>query len=61
VTDTPALPLRILLGLAAALWAVLVPGQATALAERPLEWPRWLRRPALPQPEMLAVRLPVES
>ena len=43
MTETPALPLRILLGSAAALWAVLVPGQAAALVEQPLEWPQWLR------------------
>jgi hypothetical protein len=63
VTSTPSLPLRILLGIVAALWAVLVPGRATVLAEQPLQWPQWLRpaRPTLPQPELLAVRLPAES
>ena len=46
MTDTPPLGVRILLATAAGLWAVLVPGQAAELMERPLQWPQWLRRPA---------------
>jgi hypothetical protein len=40
---TRSLAVRILLAAAAALWAVLVPGQAAALMNEPLACPRWLR------------------
>jgi hypothetical protein len=46
VSDTPPLGVRILLATAAGLWAVLVPGQAAELMDRPLQWPRRLRLPA---------------
>ena len=35
---------RLLLGLVAALSAVLIPGQFEVMAAAPLEWPRWMRR-----------------
>jgi hypothetical protein len=44
VTDAQSLPTRIALAGAAALCAVLVPGQAAELMERPLRVPQW--RPA---------------
>jgi hypothetical protein len=44
MAGTPSLPTRVLLAACAALWAVLVPGQAGALMERPLGCPRWVRR-----------------
>jgi hypothetical protein len=43
VTDAQSLPIRIVLATAAALCAVLVPGQAAELMERPLRLPQWRR------------------
>jgi hypothetical protein len=43
VTDAQPLPIRIVLAGAAALCAVLVPGQAAKLMERPLRVPQWRR------------------
>jgi hypothetical protein len=43
VTDAQPLPIRIALAAAAALCAVLVPGQAAELMERPLHVSQWRR------------------
>jgi hypothetical protein len=61
VTDTPPLAVRILLATAAGLWAVLVPGQAAALMEQPLQWPRWLRRPARRAPRAIPALRPLDT
>lgn len=34
---------RLLLGVVAALRAVLIPGQFEVMAAAPLQWPRWMR------------------
>ena len=49
------LAVRILLGAYAALWAVLVPGQAATLTDRPLSCPRWLRQPRAAAPRVDAL------
>jgi hypothetical protein len=58
VTDAPSLPIRIALATAAALCAVLVPGQAAALMDRPFQprWPRRRPRPVTPSPRAVALR-----
>ena len=35
---------RVLLGIFAALWAVLIPGEAGFVASTTLDWPSWLKR-----------------
>ena len=35
---------RLLLGVVAALRAVLIPGQFEVMAAAPLQWPDWMRR-----------------
>lgn len=62
MTDAHSLPVRIALAGAAALCAVLVPGQAADLMERPLHVPQWAQArrrlrggPDRPSPSAYAV------
>ena len=61
MTDPPPLGVRILLATAAGLWAVLVPGHAADLMERPLQWPRRLRRPARGHARPIPALRPIDT